>query len=141
MGWIADLLKEIPSAARYKAELEKLESSHESLQAQNRIQKSQLEAKDIEIRNLKEQLTERQTHRLDAMKERLLLFMSAHQYVLVAQVAQHWGIGISVAMHHLENLKADSFVQVGYNAMGEAHWRWSLSPDGRSYLVEHGLIS
>jgi hypothetical protein len=52
-GWLADLLKEIPSAARYMAELEELASSHEKLQAQDRIQKSELEAKDVEIRNLK----------------------------------------------------------------------------------------
>ena len=32
MGWIADLLKEIPSAARYKAELETMEKENGLLQ-------------------------------------------------------------------------------------------------------------
>ncbi len=35
MGWIADLLSEIPSAARYKIELEQLESDHATLKVEN----------------------------------------------------------------------------------------------------------
>ena len=141
MSWIVDLLKEIPSAAVYKSKLEDLESSHKNLQEQNALLRSQLNANENAIRDLKEQLVQRQRNRLEDVKEQILTYMSTHQYVLVAQVAQQHGIGIAVAMHHLEALKSQSFVQVSYNAMGESHWRWSVTSDGRSYLVEQDLIS
>jgi len=44
MGWLADLLKEIPSAARYKAELEQLTSEHAALKEENTKLKAALEA-------------------------------------------------------------------------------------------------
>lgn len=62
MGWVADLLKEIPSAARYKSDLEKLASDHEVLKSENvalkdenTTLKSELHAAKEEIRNLEEQ--------------------------------------------------------------------------------------
>jgi|GEM_PF-1736512 len=44
MGWIADLLKGIPSAARYKAELEEMEKENTSRKAENLRLKADLEA-------------------------------------------------------------------------------------------------
>ena len=41
MGWLADLLKEIPSAARYKSELEELASEHDALKSENGSLKTQ----------------------------------------------------------------------------------------------------
>jgi hypothetical protein len=41
MGWITDLLKEIPSAARYKSELEQMESENERLRHQVKVLESE----------------------------------------------------------------------------------------------------
>jgi len=79
--------------------------------------------------------------RIDAVKEKILVFMSTYQRVVVVQVAEHIGIGFAAAMHYLESLQTDSFVLVAYNAMGEHHWQWSLSPQGRTYLFDHGLLT
>ncbi|WP_295406363.1 hypothetical protein [uncultured Thiocystis sp.] len=43
MGLIADLLKEIPSTARYKAELEAMEKENVSLKAQIAVLRSENE--------------------------------------------------------------------------------------------------
>ena len=45
MGWIADLLKEIPSAARYKAELEEME--RENAELKQRVVSLESENKDL----------------------------------------------------------------------------------------------
>lgn len=54
MGWIADLLKEVPSAARYKAELDKLASDCDAVKSENAALKSRLQAVEEENRNLKQ---------------------------------------------------------------------------------------
>ena len=66
MGWLADLLKEIPSAARYRTELEKLTSEHKSLE-------SKLTAAEAKIRELEGKLSARQGKRLDGIREEMLV--------------------------------------------------------------------
>lgn len=43
MGWVADLLKEIPSAARYKSELEAMEKENITLKAEIAVLKAENE--------------------------------------------------------------------------------------------------
>ena len=52
MGWLADLLKEIPSAARYKAELEQLASEHSALKAENKNLRAELQQRAAKIHAL-----------------------------------------------------------------------------------------
>lgn len=49
MGWLADLLKEIPSAARYKAELEELAAEHAALKKENAELKGALDKAAAEL--------------------------------------------------------------------------------------------
>jgi hypothetical protein len=78
--------------------------------------------------------------RLDAVKEKILIFMSAYSRVFAGQVAEHAGIDFSTAMYYLENLQANSFILVGHSMMGERSSEWSLSPQGRAYLFKHRLL-
>lgn len=52
MGWLTDLLKEIPSTALYKSKLEQLASEHAILKSENR----DLQAKLVEAQKRIEQL-------------------------------------------------------------------------------------
>ena len=52
MGWIADLLKEIPSAARYKAELETMEK-------ENILLKQQVRSLEFDNKNLRQEIQRR----------------------------------------------------------------------------------
>ena len=56
MGWIADLLQEIPSAAHYRIKLEQLASEHDALQSENAVLKSKLLAAEEKIGDLEKQL-------------------------------------------------------------------------------------
>lgn len=55
MNWIVNLLKNIPSLAYYKLELEKLASEHKILKSESSILKSELQAAKEEIQKLKQQ--------------------------------------------------------------------------------------
>lgn len=46
MGWIADLLKEIPSAARYKSELEAMETENASLKSEAAKLRQEIQRRD-----------------------------------------------------------------------------------------------
>lgn len=52
MGWIADLLKEIPSAARYKAELEAMEK-------ENVLLKQKVSSLESDNKNLRQEIQRR----------------------------------------------------------------------------------
>ena len=56
MGWIADLLKEIPSAARYKFELEQLASEHSVLKSENGVLQTKLLAAEEKIQRLEKKI-------------------------------------------------------------------------------------
>ncbi|OGP51311.1 MAG: hypothetical protein A2Y79_03810 [Deltaproteobacteria bacterium RBG_13_43_22] len=58
MGWIADLLKEIPSAARYKFELEQLENENLSLKTENGVLQAKLLAAEEKIKELEKRISD-----------------------------------------------------------------------------------
>lgn len=63
MGWIADLLKEIPSAARYKSELEAME--RENAQLKQKVSVLESENKDLrqEIQRRDDVIQEEKSHK------------------------------------------------------------------------------
>lgn len=145
MGWIADLLKEIPSAARYKAELEQLESEHEvaqrkitDLEAEKTVLQAKLAAAEEKIGNLEAQLSTGSGDRLEAIKERILCLLVSRPHLTSPLIAQELQTNPETIKFHLEELKQAHMVN-DQVAMGTAS-RWHLAQDGRGYLMEYGLL-
>ena len=46
MGWISDLLKEIPSAARYKSELEAMEKKNAELKSEVAMLREEIQRRE-----------------------------------------------------------------------------------------------
>lgn len=145
MGWIADLLKEIPSAARYKAELEQLSSEHEKLcisdkakDAQIADLKSQLEAAQREVQRLTVPSRQKQHQDRPDIEERILLILAEAQTLIDTELAKRLGVGHALADHHIgELLRADMiFTEPTY----DNHSHWQLTHHGLAYLAERQLI-
>ena len=122
MGWIADLLKEIPSAARYKAELEDME-------AENRSLKSEIHELQEKYQKLLQELNDlRASHDtppkdLDFGAESVLAsLMNYPSGILARDISQGSNPRISIndVMCHIDEFQSYGFVRIARAAM----WRW-----------------
>ena len=136
VGWLADLLKEIPSAARYAAECEKLESENDTLKAQNAILRSEVEAAKKKIGELEKQLHGRSGN-LSEIEEKILQAL-AQGALHEDDLAKKLGIGREALRFHAEELQKSSLVD-GQPFSG-LPMLWRLEQEGRKYLMMRGLL-
>ena len=138
MGWLADLLKEIPSAARYKAELEQLASEHAALKSKNEVLTSQLEAAQREIKRLSPPSDNKRHSDRPQMEHRILVLLSTVDSMRDDELIRKLGIGQKLADHHVgELVRAD---MIDTEATYDNHSHWELTNDGLAYLAERGLF-
>lgn len=135
MGWIADLLKEIPSAARYKAELEAMEKKVISLETENVNLRQEIQRRDNVIQKEKSH-----GQHLEEVREKLLVALSAGGELQADQLAQTVGIGEQLATFHLNEMKEVRLVSAAMFYTGRPSL-WRIAQEGRSYLVTHGLLT
>lgn len=139
MGWIADLLEQIPSAAAYKVQLEKLDSDYKILKAENSDLRSQLEAAQAEVDRLKKQAQEKISHSSDrpAAETRILRFIAEHDGSGTEEIARSVELGVQAIRFHLHELEQIEFIfQSGRYGVDI----WRLNHEGRRYLIERGLL-
>ena len=141
MGWIADLLKEIPSAARYKAELEEMEKENASLKAEKAILESQvadlrqvMQQRDDEI-----QREQSSTQRLEERKEEILILLGHVQEMIESRIGAKLDMGGQLAKFHLKDLEAAGLV-THVSITGRRDPPWLITQQGRAYLVSHNLL-
>ena len=141
MGWIADLLKEIPSAARYKAELEAMEKENASLKSQISDLRQEIQRRDDVIQKDKSH-----GQRLEEFRENVLLFVSENSNLQTAQIISSFRGSEQRALFHLQELAKSNFVMAAYvsgsDMMGTEPpiYTWSIGNPGLAYLNEHGLL-
>ena len=133
MGWIADLLKEIPSAARYKVELEEMEKQNATLKAENASLKSELEPLRNELAALK---TSAGGLAQDA--EKILAFIARNEDATAQQVARALGMSKGAADMHLEDLTTSNHIDASFVIGQEPEYY--LAQTGRRYLHSKGLL-
>ena len=134
MGWVADLLKEIPSAARYKSELEAMEKENASLKSEVANLKQEIQQRDEIVEQ-----EQSQSDRLEEVKEKILLALTEQKEIEAEQISHLLNIGSQLATFHLEELKNSDMVK-DYYAVGSPVY-WGISQGGRAYLVRHDLLA
>lgn len=134
MGWIADLLKEIPSAARYKSELEAMEKENASLKSEVAKLREEIQRRDDIVEKEKSH-----SDRLEEVKEKILAALTQHEELEAEQMSRLLNIGSQLATFHLEELKNSDMVN-DYYAVGSPVY-WGIIQGGRAYLVRHGLLA
>src|SRR5436190_159754 len=131
MGWLADLLEQIPSAAAYKIQLEKLDSEYKILKAEHERVKSEssdLQAKlqdaRSEIDRLKKEAQEKLAHGSDrpAIQRRILELLARQSEMATESVAAHTGQGREAARFHLDELLKANCVTQGANQAFQKVW-------------------
>jgi DNA-binding transcriptional ArsR family regulator len=132
MGWVAHLLKEIPSAARYKAELEAMEEENLSLRSENSTLKTQLEA-------IRRELAEAQGGRaLSQDAEAVLRFVSSNEDAMPSHISRGLDLSKGVVEMHLDDLQSKGLVDGSYTVGEEP--RYYLQQAGRKYLHAKGAL-
>ena len=134
MGWIADLLKEIPSAARYKSELEAMEKKVITLESENVNLMQEIQRRDNVIRK---EISH--SNRLEEIREKILKLLSEHDEANSNQISQALSANEQVVNFHLTELEELNLISPSY--IMNSPVIWSIAHEGRKYLISHGLLA
>lgn len=133
MGWIADLLKEIPSAAKFKADLEEMEKENKKLKEENQDLRKKLDLAERELEKEKSL-----TNKLDPLAEEVLRFLASVDEAQTSQIASRLNKSKVLIEMHLSNLDEMEYIGVRY-VLGEEPI-YFLEQKGRRYLHANGFI-
>lgn len=133
MGWIADLLKEIPSAAKFKSDLEEMEKENKKLKEENQDLRRKLDLAERELEKEKSLI-----NTLDPLAEEVLRFLTSVDEAQASQIASHLSKTKVLIETHLSNLNEMEYIEVQY-LLGE-DTRYFLNQKGRKYLHAKGFI-
>jgi DNA-binding MarR family transcriptional regulator len=146
MGWIADLLSEIPSAARYKIQLEQLVAEHSSLEEKNAICKSELGNARKEIQRLNlviDGFENKDKEQYNHITNKILkLFFDVARDISVNEIASKLAMDISTAQYHLDLLsnknliRYSSKIPVSLKVRSGTSRTLEITPQGRKYVIE-----
>lgn len=141
-GSAAILLQRLELAKDQYADLEKKLQASEGkrAEAEAKSQRFELEALRLreKVRELEDAAQACSGQRLEPFREELLRVISEEQIVLDDQGFDRVNGNPDVIRFHLKEMKDLGLVRVGYFSDGRREW--SLSHEGRKYLIEHGLI-
>jgi len=125
LGLIADLLKEIPAAAKYKPGLDAMETENERLKAEN-----------AELQEELEHYTQRWVT-LDESALKTLVYLSQYERGHAREIAQAYELNIQIVEMYLNVLAEGDYIHAPLNG-SESHY--GLARKGRRYLSERGLL-
>ena len=133
MGWVADLLKEVPTAAKYKADLETMERENASLKASNAALRAELDRLRASGQTSSPVLSN-----LSSAAETVLSFIAKHEDSSPSQIAHSTDISKNVVEMHLDDLLQLKHVNAHYMMGREPEYY--LEQVGRRYLHTRGLL-
>ncbi len=153
MGWITDLLQELPLSAVQRERLSLaeqkyalLETANADLKSKYAVLESENNALKIDKENLRQEIQRRddvvqkeKSHgkHLEKETENTLKMFVKNPRPREDQIAQLLGMPHELAMFHIGELDAAKMVVEHYD---EGTF-WALTHEGRKYLASHGLIS
>lgn len=124
MEWLKKMLTEIPAAAKYRGELEKIASDNNRLCLEN-----------AELQNQLLQYIE-QWETLDGDAVRTLQYLAQEAFENAAAIARTHNMNLQIAEMYLHFLVKHAYVAAPMAAKSG----YGLTPKGRRYLQERGLF-
>ena len=102
--------------------------------------------KEIQRRDDVIQKEKSHVEHLEEVREKILVFVANNQKTIDQQVAKAVGIGATVAIFHLEELRkskmvSDSYISGSAYSGSDGRREWSIAQAGRGYLVCYELIA
>jgi chromosome segregation ATPase len=139
VGLIADILKEIPSAARYKAELKEMERENSELKSKIVVLEAQIVDLRQEIDRRDNVIQDKESHAnaLDNGKE--LIFKSIVSGNNAEEdIIKITGFSAQKLMFHVEDQRMSTLVN--RKNIGGLVTVYGITPKGREYCALHNLI-
>jgi DNA-binding MarR family transcriptional regulator len=144
MGWLEDLLKEVPLSAVMKERVQLAADKLALATEQNESLKQRIRALEKENRQLREQIPKESPDSLSHDTSRVLVYLfQAPQSddCHVEAIAHALEIDEGVIRYHLDQLKDAGFADVRSANYIHGHVYWGLTPAGRRHVVENNLHS
>lgn len=143
MGSIQDLLTEVPLSAVMRERVALAEQKFDQAVAEAEELRQKVAELERENTELRAQIPSKPAGDLDDAARQVLvyLFRCKGEDCDLAVLARRLEMEHSVAEYRLEQLEKRNLVAgMGGNYLTGAEY-WGLTPEGRSYVVENGLIS
>lgn len=146
MGWIIDLLKDVPLSAVMKERFIDAEKKVSVLEQQNKYLQTSLDQATKEIERLNEIINVFQKNQTikkydEITKKILKLFFDTSQELSVNQVAANFSINISTAQYHFDLLSEAKLI-IQTTIGDKSSWTGETTPDlfkltplGRKYVI------
>ena len=143
MGWLQDLLQEVPLSAVLKERVALAEQQYERATQEISSYQEQIAALKRENEALRARLPAEPTEALSADTTRLLvcLFKAPDlDHREVGVMARQLGLEGNVLQYHLDRLDERKLAEMASFDPDLGHVYWALTPEGRRYVVERKLI-
>ncbi|MEJ2656722.1 MAG: hypothetical protein P8012_05940 [Desulfobacterales bacterium] len=152
MGFITDLLKDIPLSAVIKEklvdaekEISVLQSDNSTLKTENKNLNISLEQKNKEIDRLNQiihSLQEGQSiEKLNEAEYKILkIFFDANDEIIIEKIAQALSMKIQIVQYHVENLLNSGYVElstVGSDWFEKEPDKYRIKQKGRAFIIEN----
>lgn len=134
MGWLADILQELPVSAALKLKLEKIEAEHEKLKTELLQTKEQNAWLKAELERAKG----KPDARLPEITERLLSIIANNPAYVIGNLFDAIRVSRAELDYLLDVLEQRNFIVLA--VVGQRGARWSATPEGRQYLVTNKLL-
>ena len=141
MGWIHDLLQEVPLSAVLQERVALAEQKFDQAVEEAQGLRKTVADLEQEITELRARLPAEPAGELSDDTGRVLVYLFRGQYDDrdVGHLAQYLKIERGVAEYHLEQLDERGLAECTISDY--LHVYWALTPEGRRYVVDNGLIS
>jgi hypothetical protein len=148
MGWIQDLLQEVPLSGVLRERLALAEQKFKNLNEENESNKKRVIALEEEIRKLRSELpaqpaslASRDVLGDDTKKVLIELFRANStdergDHYLASKMRMDRGM----LRYHLDELNAAGFARRGSSSMTTGESFWNITPAGRKHAVENKLV-
>jgi hypothetical protein len=142
MGWIVDLLKEIPLSAVLKEKIANIEAKYAATETENAILKDDLRKANAEVTKLKKQ-AEELSHKddLDETELKLLHIIANLDYddsVVTTLTPYFSDVSAPRLDYHIQRLEDFGYLHSGIIDARGIHY--SITQEGRTFLLKKGRL-
>jgi uncharacterized protein YigA (DUF484 family) len=144
MGWLEDLLKEVPLSAVMKERVQLAADKLALATEQNEILKQRIKTLEKENEELRAQIPQQQLDSLSADTGRVLVYLFQaveNEDRHVEAIAYALEMERGVLQYHLDLLRDSGFADIRSANYVHGHVYWGTTPGGRRHVVENNLHS
>lgn len=140
MGWLQEMLKEVPLSSVLKERVALAEQKYERASQEIESQKRRIAELERENRELRSSTPSKSGQTVSEETARVLVYLFRETELdgrAVGIMAQRLNMERGVLLYHLDRLEAAKFANAGSFYDGEAYW--GLTAEGRRHVVESSL--